>query len=377
LLSWITLHQGMARLLDGKEDDSRKVFGRLGSRQMFGKTEDDRKLSGFFIDLGKQLETDQPQLAAVAKDLDKSNYQSLALLLYALKDWHLGKVDDAASLFRQFHSATPARPYDWIGDYKDLVTPYINDYKVYQAAADRVKGATTPEKRQVAMEPLRAAKGELKLPSALPQRIDELIKELETQLAADAEKNKEKMAQSETTDAPLLLETKKKCAALIGQYRFADARTAAEAAKVSSDKYKTEKKALVAHMDGLAKFKELLIKDLATAAYSGQVTRRNGSIVPAGRVTATDANLEVRSTFGMVAAPWAEIAPDSLIAIAKALIKSAPTDTVADHQWALGIYALTMGRKEVARELLGQAAQGKSEYDELKKLLESTIPGGI
>jgi eukaryotic-like serine/threonine-protein kinase len=377
LLGWIILHEGMARLLEAKEEESRKVFTRLGSREMFGKTEDDRKLSAFFIDLGKQLATDQPQPAAIAKDLDKSNYQSLALLLYALKDWHLGKVDDAASLFRQFHSATPARPYEWIGDYKELVMPYINDYKVYQAAADRVKEATTPEKRQAAMEPLRSAKGELKLSSALPQRIDELIKELETQLAGDEEKNKEKMAQSETTDAPLLLETKRKCAALIGQFRFADAKAAAEAAKVSSEKYKTEKKALVAHMDGLAKFKELLAKDLATAAYSGQVTRRNGSVVPAGRVTATDANLEVRSTFGMVAVPWPEIAPDSLIAIAKAMIKPAPADAAADRQWTLGIYALTMGRKELAREFLGQAAQGKAEYDELKKLLESTIPGGI
>jgi len=379
LLSWVTLHVGLARLLEGNEADSRKVFGRLGARDVFGKSADDRKLATFFVTLGKQLETDQPQPGTVAKELDKDTYESIALLLYGLKDWHLGKVEDAASLLRQFRSATPAPPYQWITDYKELGAPYINDYTVFQLATDHAKEAATatPEKRKTALESARSSKGELKMKSNLPERIDALVKDLETQIAADDEKSLEKMAQVETVDAPILLETKKKCAALIGQYRFADARKAAEEAKVSSTKYKNEQRALVAHMDALAKFKEGLVTDLTAMNYSGEVARRNGSKVPAGRITATENTLEVRSTFGVVTVPLSDIAPDSLIAIAKALIKPTPADAAADRQWQLGIYALTMGRKEIAREYVGLAAQGKSEYVELKALIESTIPGGI
>jgi hypothetical protein len=81
LLNWVTLHEGLALLLAGKEDDSRKVFGRLGSRDTFGSSPEDRKLATFFITLGKQLESDQPQPPSVAKDLQKSTYESIALLL--------------------------------------------------------------------------------------------------------------------------------------------------------------------------------------------------------------------------------------------------------------------------------------------------------
>jgi eukaryotic-like serine/threonine-protein kinase len=377
LLNWVTLHIGLARLLESKETDSRAVFGRIAKRETFGHSADDRNLAAFFIDTAKQLETDQPQPASAAKDLNKANYESIALLLYGLKDWHLGNFEDAAQLMRQFRSATPEPPYQWISDYKEFVTPYIADYTTVQVAGDRVKEANTPEKRREVLSSLPSVKADLKMKSSLAERVDALAKDLEAQIAQDDAKSQEKMAEVETKDAPILLEAKKKCAALIGQYRFADARKAAEEAKVSSDKYKGEKKALVAHMEALIKFKEQLASDLAATAYSGQITRRNGSTIPPGRVTATETNVEVRSNFGVVATPWAEVAPDGLITMAKALIKPSPADAAADRQWALGIYALTMGRKEIAREFLNLAAQGKSEYADLKKLIESTIPGGI
>lgn len=379
LFSWVTLHIGLARLLEGNEPDSRKVFGRLASRAPFGRSEEDRKLATFFSTVGKQLETDQPQPASVAKDLDKESFESIALLLYGLKNWYLGNTEDATTLFRQFRSATPAAPYQWIADYKNLVDPYLKDFTIFQTASQSAKDAATatPEKRKTTLASLQTLKSELKMKSNLGERIDALAKELETLIAKDQEKSQEKMAEVETTDAPILLEAKRKCAALIGHYRFADARKAAEDAKVSSEKYKTEQKALVAHMDALAKFKEGLIADLAATNYTGEVTRRNNSKVPPGRITATETNLEVRSNFGVVAVPLNDVNPDSLIAIAKALIKPAPAEAAADQQWRLGIYALTMGRKDLARELIGLAAQGKAEYADLKALIEKTIPGGI
>jgi eukaryotic-like serine/threonine-protein kinase len=377
LLNWVTLHTGLAHLLANAEADSRKPFNRLASREVFGKNPDDRKLAEFFINLGKQLEADQPLPPSVAKDLDKSTYESVALLLYGLKDWSLGKTDDAIALFRQFRSVTPKEPYQWISDYKELVAPNIADYASYQSVLDHVKEATGPITQRATLEALKSAKADLKLKSELADRIDVMIKDMEARLAEGEAKDQEMVAQAEKTDAPVLLAVKKKCAAFIGLYHFTDAKAAAEGAKVSSDKYKNEQRALIAHMDALAKFKAQLVADLGAAPYSSQVTRRNGSIVPAGRVIATDAGVEVKSSFGSVAVPWTELAPDSLISIAKALIKPTPANVAADHQWQLGIYALTMNRKDVAREYLKLAADAKGEYVELKQLLESTIPGGI
>jgi hypothetical protein len=377
LLNWVTLHEGLALLLAGKEPDSRKVFGRLGSRETFGKVPEEQNLSQFFVNVGKQLESDQPQPPTVAKDLKKSSYESIALLLHALKSWHLGKIDDAAPLFRQFRSATPEPPYQWIGDYREVIAPYISDYTIYQSAVDFSKAATTPEKRRETLDTLRSAKTDLRFKSELADRIDDLIKELNTAIAADESKSQEKMAQAEAADAVLLLDAKKKCAALVGQYRFVEAKAVAEEAKVSSETRTKEKRALVVHMEALAKFKAQLLKDLANPGYSGPVSRRGGSTIPAGRVTGSEAGLEVKSPFAIMNASWAELAPETVIAIAKSFIKPTPPDAAADRQWQLGIYALTMGKKDVAREYINMAVQGKSEYSETKQLLESTIPGGI
>jgi hypothetical protein len=102
---------------------------------------------------------------------------------------------------------------------------------------------------------LQSAKTELKMKSELGDRIEVLTKDIESQVAADDAKSEEKMAQAAGADAAALRDGRKKCAALVGQYRFAEAKTAAQEAKVTGDKHQLEHRVLVAHMDALAKFK--------------------------------------------------------------------------------------------------------------------------
>jgi hypothetical protein len=378
LLNWVTLHVGLSHLLAQNEPESRKAFRRLGGQSMFGRSAEDRKLSQYFIDLGRQLEGDQPVLASVAKDIDKSGYESISLLLYALKDWQLGKYDDAAALFRQFRSTTPEAPYQWVADYKELAAPYISDSALVQSLLDRAKAAKTPAKQREIIDSLHSAKNKLKVKSGLAKRLEHVTKKIEQALAADDTKKQEKTADAENVDAPHLAEAKKKCAALVAQYRFIEAKTAAEELKVTSEKHRTEQRALLAHMTALAKFKTQLVHDMSIAGYNGKIVRRNGAAIPAGRFTATDANVELRSAFGTVPIPWADVSPDSLIAAAKSFIKAdLPSDAAADRNWELGIYALTMGRKDVAHELIALAVQAKPEYSDAKQLIETTIPGGI
>jgi hypothetical protein len=115
----------LALLFAGKETESRRAFSRLAARDLRGKDASERKLSQFFIDTGRAMEVSDAKPANAARDLDKSNHESIALLLFALKDWQLGKVEDGGSLFRQFQSATPEASVQWIADYKPLITPYV------------------------------------------------------------------------------------------------------------------------------------------------------------------------------------------------------------------------------------------------------------
>src|SRR5688500_6599891 len=102
LLNWVTLHEGLATLLDDREPDARAVFKRLEVRGLFSQEPAERRLAHFFVDLAKQMSSPEIVPPDAAKDFEKTNFEALGLLLLALKDWHLGHFDEAGALFRQF-----------------------------------------------------------------------------------------------------------------------------------------------------------------------------------------------------------------------------------------------------------------------------------
>jgi predicted RNA-binding Zn-ribbon protein involved in translation (DUF1610 family) len=373
LLNWLTLHEGLAQLFAGREADSRRTFSRLAAREIFGKDPADRKLAVFFIDLGKELESDQAKPASVARDIDKSSYESIALLLYALKAWHLGKYDDAGPLFRQFQSSTPQAPHAWISEYKPLTQSYVEEYAVFRTGVEKARAADTPEKKRAALPEVKAARAQMKLGGELATRLDEAIKQLEQDIAEAAAEEQKKMAEAEAADAPKLAEARTKSAALAAQFRMEEARALAEAVKPASPKYQAEKQTLLKRLDALGKFKKQLVLDLA-AGYAGPVHRRNGQAAPPGKVAATEAQIEIRSPYGIAGqVPWTEVHPETIIAMARVFLKAdlAP-EAAADRQWQLAMYLFTLGRKDAAKELLSAAAEAKPEYRELLPLVLAT-----
>jgi hypothetical protein len=375
-LNWLTLHEGLADLLGGKEASSRKAFSRLAAREVSGKEAAERKQSQFFIDLGKALEGDQPQPASIARDIDKSSYESIALLLHALKDWNLGKYDDAGPLFRQFQSATPQAPHGWISEYKPLTQSYIEEYSVFRSGTDKAKAADTIEKKRAALPEIKAARAQMKLGGELTARFDEAIKQLEQSLADEEAAEQKKMADAETDDAPKLAEARTKSAALAAQFRIAEARALADGVKLKTEKFKAEKKTLLKRMDALVNFKTQLVRDLA-GGYAGPVHRRNGQPAPPGKIAATDTQIEIRSPYGLAGQiPWSDIHPETIIAMAKLFLKgdTAP-ESAADRQWNLAMYLYALGRKDAAKEFTTPAAEAKPEYRELLPLVLATEEG--
>jgi hypothetical protein len=368
---WLTLHEGLALLLDGKEIDSQKPFGQLADRDLYGKDADERKMSQFFIDLGTKLDSVKPIPASVAKDYDKAGYESIALFLFALKNWHLGEFEESAKLLRQFQSATPASPYQWIADYKPLMAPYLDDTAVFRSVADLLKPDDEAGKKPEAISALRSARQKLKLSGKLRTKLAEAADKLEKNLAESEASEQKRMAEIESTEAPKMAEAAKKCSASIAQFRFSEAKITAEAIQVSSEKYKARKDLLVKRMEALAKFKAQLIADMA-AGYAGPVARRSRTSVPPGTLRANDAQIELRTPYGNLPIPWADLTPESVIAIAKSYIKAdLPQAQTAERQWNLGVFALAFGKADVGRELVTAAAQARSEYQEiLPRLLE-------
>jgi serine/threonine protein kinase len=372
LLDWTDLHQGLALLFAGKETESRRAFSRLAARDLHGKDTSDKKLSQFFIDTGRAMETGEAKPASAARDLEKSNHEAIGLLLFALKDWQLGKVEDGGSLFRQFQSATPEPPVHWIADYKPLITPYVDDFTAFRTATEEVKAATTAEKRRSAIGKVKSAREQLKLGGVIATKLEQMTKQLEKDLAGDEVEMKKRAAESESADQPKFDELRKKVAPLLATFKYAEAKAQILGLKPGSEKYQAYRQALLDRVEALNGFKTQLIRDLAPGTYAGQIKKAPNALLPPGKVTATEAGLDVKNPFGIMQASWAEVAPETVIAMAKSFIKpELPADAAADRNWGLGLYALSIGQKAMAKELLTAAAEAKPQYkDQLAKISE-------
>jgi hypothetical protein len=155
-------------------------------------------------------------------------------------------------------------------------------------------------------------------------------------------------------------------------FKYAEAKVDILGFKPGSGKYQAYRQALLDRLETLTSFKAQLVRDLASGTYTGQVKKVPNALIPPGKITATDAGLDVKNPFGIMQVSWPEVAPETVIAMAKSFIKpELPADAAADRNWGLGIYALSVGQKAIAKELLTAASEAKPQFKEqLAKITE-------
>ncbi len=363
LLNWITLHRGLALLLAGKEPEAREIFAKLEERGAYSHDPAEEKMSGFFSDTAHQLAGAASIEASVAVNYEKSNYQSIALFLFALKDWQMGKFDEAGPLFRQFHSSAPDAPYQWIADYKEYATQYIDAFAEYRAVSTKLREANTIEEKRGAVAMAKEAREKIAVKGKLAAILDETIATVEASTAAQEKEDAEKMAALEAADAKALGEMRAQVAPLFAQLKFNEARAIASATFVKGEKAKAEQQSVLKRADALAKFKARLVADVNAATYPQQIRRKNGTVVPGIAARANDLGVEVRTQYGNTPLFWTDFSFETLLNMGRYFMQPEQASAEKpDREWWAGAFALFAGKKTEARVLLTAAAEAKPEY---------------
>ncbi len=150
--AWAQLFKGAALLAADKAPEAREAFEALGK---LAPQVEDKKLRKLLERTAAWLSDDKQIPPAEAAKLDASGHEAAALLLYALHEWQGGRTEEAAALFRQFRSATPAGTAKWIDQLHPLAVTYIERRTAFQMAADRLKAATSPRARFAEAETMR------------------------------------------------------------------------------------------------------------------------------------------------------------------------------------------------------------------------------
>jgi tetratricopeptide (TPR) repeat protein/predicted RNA-binding Zn-ribbon protein involved in translation (DUF1610 family) len=176
--AWANFGEGLGYLISGQPELARPAFEAIVNRPQFKSSGEDEKTDFFLRDLAREMTSPQPIAAADAQTFNLTNHETFAILAYGVKDWSLGKIDDASTLLRQFRQGAPTGSDAWIGDLKNLATDLLGDMAAFQMAADQLKSAKRPEQRAKAIaalhkvkEPFKAMAAELEKKVPAPKAI--------------------------------------------------------------------------------------------------------------------------------------------------------------------------------------------------------------
>ncbi len=361
--NWILLQAGISQILNHHLAESRADFQKVVDAGPYTFDPSEEKLANFFLAIAKLGADPAPAPASMAKDYSKSNYEAMALLILAAKDWELGHFDDAGPLFRQFHSASPDAPFDWMTKYRDLANRYIAAYTSYREIPERIKAAHGLTQQKAALAKVKETLTRPELNGKLGEKAASLVDEFEKTVSAAEEQDAKKRANQETADTKILGEAKAKIATLCGDYKYTDAEVVASGIKASSDKMKLEKETLEKRLRWLAAFKTLLIEDINAHGYANGVVKKGGATIPGSVARADETRMQIQNPYGVVPFAWSDLAPEWVYTAARSYIRAGLSpDAIAQREWGLGIYAVSINRLSDGKTLLETAAKNKPEY---------------
>ncbi len=175
--NWLHMQLGLAELIAGRRADADAAFTKVRDTVTLGTSLAEQRLATFFKETAALMIGESPIAPASLKEVNSSSYEMFGLLLFGVKNWELGKFEDATVIFRDFRNVSSEGPSAWIASLKPLGSRYIDNFTSFQMAMEHLKLAKTVEQKAAAADELR----NLKAPFS--QRVDKLIAPLKSELA--------------------------------------------------------------------------------------------------------------------------------------------------------------------------------------------------
>jgi hypothetical protein len=371
--NWITVNEGLATLLEENLPDAEDWFRVVGERSQFSKDPSDKPLVDFFTKVGGAMQGNRAIPPGAVNGYAMDSVYALAPFLFALKDWNLGRFQDAGKLLGLYLGSAPAEPFGWVADYKPLAQKYAGDEAAYETVAAAAAAANTPDERADALKQVDALEARVK--GKLAAKLGLMEQDLRKKSAAlDASYN-QRIAEARQLDQGVLNDAKRKYAAFCADFRFADALAAVQGAAVSTPDAVKERDGLLKKAGWLCQFKALLIQDVNAYSYPSVLVTRTGGRVPDGVKKADEDGLMVQTQFGSVPCPWTTLPPGEILGLASYYQQTTATSApqqAPDREWLSGVFACEEGLARDGHTLLVQASQVKDEYkNELTLFLDS------
>ena len=361
-LNWAKVQKGLALEISGHRAEAAELFGQLDADGLYTEEFSQIALANFFVEVGRLMKDNKPIPGTTTVVYGNADYQAMALLTFAIKDWSLGKYGDAAQLLKSFVEGKLEDSYSWVGEYKMLAQKYLDDYAVYAGTLPIVEAGINAETQTKALEAVRKAKGRLATSGTMPTRFDEWEKALSAGL-----KNFLKKEEQQTIDAAraaaekdiaawVLL--KKDIPLALQNFSPETVLSRLNRANYTHPETAQQKDREKARLQLLADFKKQIIDAVNTGGYKFPITKRDGASIPGIATQATQLGLEITSTYGRAPLAWKDVNPSAIVSIAEKLLPDQPP---GQRQWLIGVYTTLCWNQETGKQILLDTAQNNEQ----------------
>jgi hypothetical protein len=380
--SWLTVQEALALILAGKDAEAQTLLKGLSEHPWKGNdaVPSEGRLSKFFVTLAETVGRAGVVSPEVSKDYDKEGYEAIALFLYGAKNWNLEKYEEATSLLLEFSDSKVNAPKQWLGTEEQLkklramAGEFESGLDEYKRARAKIDAATEPDEKKAAVEYAVAALPKMRVlgkqTAALKEQIITVGGEATMALALKARET----AENEEFDAEALPAALKKRGELLAQLRFREALDLMKALELRTEKAREQQDVFLIRTQWLDTFKSNLIEDLTAKGYAAPVKLKKGAPLEGGVAMSNEQGLQIKTKPEPTPVPWANVAPETLFAMAQSFIPADLPPLLAAHRkWHLGVYAAFIGNLAESKKLTAEAAEMNEVFKEALLSLPSEL----
>jgi len=294
---------------------------------------------------------------AAMKNWATEQFEPAGLLIGGLKEWDASRFEQASALFQRFLATKPKGDWAWIEDFKPLAQGCMDDYKTFQVLETLIAIADTPEKKATVLKEIPKIKEHLKRHGRLRDELSlyEAVFRIEPVPSPE----------NGSAVSPAMLSER--------VTRMLEAMQPAEAQKeinttplVPNDL--VVKVSLIKKAGYIADLKKLLIEDLNRFNSNRRLARRSGPVL-VGRISKVDdAKIEIESDGSVVAVPWSDVMPSTIMVWSDSVAGSPETTS---RIWLSGVYASVAGFSNEAKGRLMRGAELGKQYAKDIPLIET------
>lgn len=379
-LNWARFNAALCAIVGGRKEDAAKYFRDIYQDAAGGvAVNGNESLKEFFAQLGMVM-GDNVGLKVAASDLmyDANSEEVMGYLVHGLAQWHFGQPVLARDMLTLFNDSMPGRGLEWVGSYKKLIAPYLQDMEfALKYGEPKVDAYSTVLEARLDLDESKSALAKLKTQGVLRAHLNQRIRFDQSEITRLKQMNEEterlRLAELRGREQLQFADLLDGLPALARGYDVTPTVELLEGIRFETPEVQSAMKSKLYLWSKMREFMQTLMEDVLAKGYDGAIARKSGLPLN-GRVTAlgyTSATIKLER--GQYLLPTEELKPETLIAMAQFFVQGVTDSTdYYRRQELIAVFAKMQGLDQTATTVAGQLMEENRDFRQRWALAEQS-----